>query len=133
MLHLDAHPGQGLALTDVEFALAENYRVRPDVLVLLRDRAVSLDTARVPVPGAPDLAIEIISPSERSPDTQEKLEAYVRHGAREVWQVYPKSRSVVIHRGGASVILGVGERITTSLLPGFSLEIKALFPSILQI
>jgi Uma2 family endonuclease len=127
MLHLDQYPEEGLALTDVEFALAEDYRVRPDVLVLLHERAVSLDTTRVPIPGAPDLAVEIISPSERSLDTQQKLQAYLQHGTREVWQVYPKSKSVVIHRDGTSAILASGEHVTTSLLPGFSLEIKTLF------
>jgi hypothetical protein len=48
-------------------------------------------------------------------------------GTREVWQVYPKSKSVVIHRDGTSAILASGEHVTTSLLPGFSLEIKTLF------
>ncbi|HXU21183.1 MAG TPA: Uma2 family endonuclease [Verrucomicrobiae bacterium] len=119
MIHLRANPGQGLALTDVEFALDENYRVRPDVLVLLHDRAHSLDMKKIPVPGAPDLAIEIISPSERSSDTQEKLQAYLRYGTREVWQVYPKSRSVVVYRGGESSTLADGE-LSTPLLEGFS-------------
>lgn len=48
MIHLRANPGQGLALTDVEFALDENYRVRPDVLVLLHDRAQNLDMNKIP-------------------------------------------------------------------------------------
>jgi Uma2 family endonuclease len=45
---------------------------------------------RAPVPGSPDIAVEVISPSERAVDTQAKLEAYLRYGAREVWQIYPK-------------------------------------------
>jgi Uma2 family endonuclease len=126
MVYLDAHPGTGLALSDVEFALADNYRVRPDVLVLSQQRMSSLDMNRVPVPGAPDLAVEIISPSERSPDTHDKLQAYLRYGTTEVWQVYPKSKSVVINRGGTSAILASGQAISTPMLPGFSLAIGTL-------
>src|SRR5271169_5457078 len=57
MLHLQSNPEQGLALTDVEFALNESSRVRPDVLVLSSSRAKTLDPNQVPVPGAPDLAV----------------------------------------------------------------------------
>lgn len=126
-LHFRAHSDQGLALADVEFALGENYRVRPDVFVLLQERALTVDRDKVPIPGAPDIAIEVISPSERTSDSQQKLEAYLRHGTQEVWQVYPKSKSVVIYRGAISVTLGSGRHITTPLLPGFSLAVQSLF------
>jgi Uma2 family endonuclease len=130
MLHLQTNPGQGLALTDVEFALHKDYRVRPDVLVLLGERAKSLDVTKVPVPGAPDLAVEIISPSERSSETQEKLQAYLHHGTKEVWQVYPKSKAVVVHRGGTSVTVSAGGQLTTALLAGLSLNLEAVFQEI---
>ena len=130
VLYFDANPRLGMTLTDVEFALADNYRVRPDILVLMGERADSLDLAKIPVPGAPDLAVEIISPSERASDTHEKLQAYVRYGTREVWQVYPKSKSVVIHRAGGSSTLTADLSLSSALLPGFSLEIAALFPAV---
>jgi len=127
LLYLDRKPGSGMAFTDLEFALTENCRVRPDVLFLVQDRAARLDMSRIPVPGCPDLAVEIISPSERSSDTQEKLQTYLANGTEEVWQVYPKSKCVVVHRGGASAILSAGEHISTSMLPDFSLGLDALF------
>jgi len=127
MLHFTANPNQGLSVSDVEFALGKDHRMRPDVLILLAERLASVDIEKVPVPGAPDIAVEVISPSERAVHTQAKLEAYLRLGAREVWQVYPKSKSVIIHRGNSSTTLGVGEVITTPLLPGFSLDTKKLF------
>ncbi len=127
LLHLQANPSQGLALTDVEFALDDNSRVRPDVLVLLHARALSLDIQKVPVPGAPDLAVEVISPSERSADTQLKLQRYLQNGTQEVWQVYPKSRSIVVHRNAASQIFLPGQQLATPLLPSFSLDLQAMF------
>ncbi len=127
MVYFRAHAEYGRVFTDVEFALDDNHRVRPDVLVLLGERAASLDMNRVPVPGAPDIAVEIISPSERSFETQQKLNAYLRLGTREVWQVYPKSKSVVVHRAGASNTVTSAGRIESTLLPGFVLDVKTLF------
>ncbi len=127
MAYFSANREVGRVFTDLEFALDADYRVRPDVLILLGERAASLDMKRVPVPGAPDLAVEIISPSERSFETQQKLHAYLQYGTREVWQVYPKSKAVVVHRGGTSTTFTEDERIETPLLPGFALEAKTLF------
>lgn len=124
---LRSNPGQGIVLTDVEFALDKATRVRPDLLLLGSARANSIDVDKVPVDGSPDLAIEIISPTERSLDTQQKLEAYLRAGTGEVWQVYPKSRSVVSHREGSSVILAADRTLETPLLPGFSIPVSLLF------
>jgi Uma2 family endonuclease len=127
VLHLRAHHGQGIAVADVEFALDENYRVRPDVFILLTERAASHDRSRVPIPGAPDIAIEVISPSERSVDSQLKVKAYLQHGTREVWQVYPKLKSVIIHRGATALALEETDTISSELLPGFSLPVRSLF------
>jgi Uma2 family endonuclease len=118
---------RGTSLADVEFALDDNYRVRPDVFVLLSERAARLDHKKVPVPGAPDIAIEVISPSERASDAQRKVDAYFRYGAQEVWQVYPESRAVLVHHGSSATTLTVGQNITTPHLPGFSLPVQSLF------
>jgi Uma2 family endonuclease len=128
LLYFRDRAGFGMALTDVEMALAPDCRVRPDVFVLLGERAASLDISNVPISGAPDIAVEIISASERSTETQEKLETCLRHGTGEVWQVYPKSRSVVVHRPGAgAIILSSEQRLATPLLPDFVLDLSTLY------
>jgi Uma2 family endonuclease len=127
MLYFQAHPEIGTVLNDVEFALDRDCRVRPDVLVLLAGRLPALDVNRVPVPGAPDIAVEIISPSEGASDIRQKLDAYLNHGTQEVWQVYPRSKSVVVHRGATSTTLKAPESVVTLLLPGFSLPVQSLF------
>jgi Uma2 family endonuclease len=110
----------GIAMADVEFALSDLLRLRPDVCVLLGERARQLDPDRVPVPGAPDLAVEVISPTERATESHEKVLAYLRNGTAEVWQVFPKSRTVQIHRGTVSVSLDSSGHVTSDLLPGFA-------------
>ncbi len=129
VLHFQKSGERALALSDVEFALDDDVRVRPDVLVLLEPRAASVDMQSVPIPGAPDIAVEVISPSERAVDSQAKVQAYLRYGTQEVWQVFPRSRTVVIHRGAASTTLGETEAIATPLLPGFSLAVSDIFKS----
>jgi len=96
------------------------------------------------VHGAPDIAVEMISPSERtseaqrkvdeviSPaerayDTQQKLDDYLHYGTKEVWQVYPKSRSTMVYRGARKTKVTTGEQLITPPLPGFSLAVESLF------
>src|SRR5581483_2046048 len=55
---------KGASAHGVEFALTADDRVRPDVSVLAADKLDRLDLDRIPIPCAPDLAVEIISPSE---------------------------------------------------------------------
>jgi Uma2 family endonuclease len=118
---------KGLAYSDVEFALTDNDRLRPDVCVLLGTKAAGLDLDQVPIAGAPDIAVEVISPTERASDSHEKVRAYLRSGTREVWQVYPKSSTVQIHRQENSYRAERDDQITSGLLPGFQLAIQSLY------
>ena len=124
--HLSAHPNQGESFIDIEFALSPDHRVPPDVLVLGPEFVARLDVRKTPVTGAPDLAVEIISPSKRAGETQAKLLSYLRFGTSEVWQVYPELRTIVVHRYGRSETVTAGA-LTSPLLPGFFLEIDRVF------
>jgi Uma2 family endonuclease len=126
MPYFGKRPG-GIVLADVEFALSDANRVRPDVFVLLDERAATLDRSKVPIPGAPDIAVEVISPSERTPESMRKVETYLRHGVREVWQVFPTLREVVVFTPREYRQLAAAESLTTGLLPDFSLAISSLF------
>ena len=119
---------QGLVLADVEFALAHDIRVRPDVLVLLGEKAERLDKSRAPVEGCPDIAVEVISPSERASDSMRKVDVYLAHGVREVWQIYPKTQQILIYTASQEVRkLPETAGLSTPLLPGFELAISKLF------
>jgi Uma2 family endonuclease len=122
---LEDYLSDGLVLADLEFALAPSVRLRPDVCVLLADKTRQLDTERSPVPGAPDIAIEVISPTERATTSHEKARTYLRCGTQEVWQVYPKSRTVQIHRGATASSLDADGQITSGLLPGFAVPVSS--------
>ncbi len=125
--YLEQSKTTGLASRDVEFAMSEMDRVRPDVCVLLGDKAARVDPERTPIPGAPDIAIEVISPSERASESYDKVRAYLRNGTTEVWQIYPKSRTVQMHRGETARSLEWSQPIETDLLPGFDLRLASRF------
>jgi Uma2 family endonuclease len=118
---------RGLAGYDLEFALSDSDRVRPDVFVLLEEKATRLNWDKVPVPGPPDIAVEIISPSETADEIHNKVRRYLDSGTLEVWQVYPKSRSVIIHRSNLAREFGADCVISTDLLPGLSISVASLF------
>ena len=81
-------------------------------------------------PIAPDLAVEVVSPSERRADVQVKVAEYFAAGARAVWVIEPASRTVHAYGSpGVAQVFGVDDTLTGGdLLPGFRCEVRRLFP-----
>jgi Uma2 family endonuclease len=100
----------------------------PDVAFVSAARVKATDRAGFYYQ-APDLAIEIVSPSEHTVDTQAKVNDYLRRGTREVWVVYPDTQQIsVLRPDGTATIYGVGQHIPGGdLLPGFSLDVTGVF------
>jgi Uma2 family endonuclease len=76
--------------------------------------------------GAPAIAIEIVSPSDRAADLRQKTELCFHFGAREVWCVYPNTRQVEIIVPGSARVLGESDVVSTPLLPGFELSVASI-------
>ena len=70
--------------------------------------------------GAPELAIEVVSPSDTAKHLKRKVDAYLEGGSKSVWIVFPEARSVMIHQGDSVRELKASQSITDPLLPGFS-------------
>lgn len=89
----------GEVFGETGFVLARNPdTVRgPDLSFVSRERLSNLDDARFFM-GAPDLAVEILSPSNRRGEMHAKVADYLAAGARLVWVVDPKKRSVTVYR-----------------------------------
>jgi Uma2 family endonuclease len=101
--------------------------VQPDVFFVTAAR--SHIVVEKNVQGAPDLVVEVLSPSNRAYDEQFKLEAYERLGIIEYWIVDPDESSVSVFRrsGNRFVRVNVGDTVTTPILPGFALPLHQLF------
>lgn len=79
--------------------------------------------------GYPDLAVEVISDSERPSRVQAKVARYLEAGTTLVWCVYPDKKQVVVYSNNdAPTILGLTDSLTAEpVLPGFRLELAELF------
>ncbi len=96
----------------------------PDVSVVKRSRLPGV--TRV-FKGAPDLAIEVVSPSDTAKHLARKVDAYLQGGAKSVWIVFPKARSVEVHTRESVCKLKGDQAITDPMLPGFSSPVAAFF------
>lgn len=84
--------------------------------------------------GAPDLTLEILSPTSVRHDLLVKLDLYQRAGVREYWVVSPEDKSVHVFLldGGAlklSHVYGAGDTAKAGILDGCSIELSKVFPA----
>jgi len=77
----------------------------------------------------PDLAIEVVSPSNSAFAVQRKVHDYFKAGVTRVWVVYPEQAEVYIYSTPQQVqVVGVGQELDGGdLLPGFRLPVAVLF------
>jgi Uma2 family endonuclease len=80
-------------------------------------------------PFAPDLAVEVVSPANSASALQAKIVEYFEKGARQVWIIYPTSRTLYLYTALKRVrILDANDTLEGGdLLPNFSLPIRELF------
>ena len=109
-----------------QFVLAEDTARIPDVAVV---RTEKLATSRDPdvFAFAPDIAIEILSPSETPTDAEKKVEEYLAAGAAEVWQVFAELRKIHIRTIAGTRELKADDVLDTPVLPGFQVPLSAIF------
>jgi Uma2 family endonuclease len=82
------------------------------------------------MPVIPELAVEVVSPSNYQDDIDEKIEEYFEAGVKEVWVVSTKLRRVTQYTSANDVErYGISEILTSDLLPGYELPIAKLFPA----
>ncbi len=105
--------------------------VQPDICVVCDH--TKLDDAGCK--GAPDLIVEILSPSTASKDLNEKYQLYEEHGVKEYWVVYPGEAVLEIYelKGGKYVSKGKfvkEDKVTSKVLPGFTMYLAEVFEGV---
>ena len=127
--YLQKNPAGELFTSDNLFVLGPTTKRAPDLSFILAERASKIDSAK-DVPGAPDLAIEVLSPSDKAAAMRRKVKQYFGAGARAVWLIYPALREVEVWESVSGPARVVGENDALELrdlLPGFSLIVRSLF------
>ena len=114
----------------VHCILEKHVNVEPDLCFVSKDRFDTFDGGVIR--GAPDLVIEILSPSNRSHDTLVKFRHYERFGVREYWLVDPRERVVAVHalKQSRYELLGEfrnGQTVKTHVLDGLALDPARIF------
>jgi Uma2 family endonuclease len=101
----------------------------PDLAFVRRERIPAGGIPREFWTGAPDLAVEVISPSDRYTEVEEKVQDWLSAGTHMVVVVNPRTRAVTVYRAPTEVT-----RLTESdlfsggdLLPGFTCRVSEFF------
>ena len=112
------------------FRLSVDHCFEPDLSFVSRERLkLILPNKDKLFHGPPDLAIEVLSPSDSITKTERKLALYLAHGTKLAWMIDPKTRTARVYRASSVSELIRGERFLTgnSVLPGFRLSLAKLF------
>jgi Uma2 family endonuclease len=101
----------------------------PDVAFLSPRRLREVEGVTGYVPGAPDLAVEVISPTDLYLDVEDTIAEWLEHGTQVVFVVNPWRKVVAVHRPGQPVvILGIEDTLSAEdVVPGWSLAVRDLF------
>lgn len=125
------HPAQGeLFIAPVDVVLSDTDVVQPDIIFISKERAAIITEANIQ--GAPDLVVEILSPSTRERDLGIKKKLYERYGVQEYWIADPTTKTIqVYHATDAGLELVRSFSMTThlqsTLLPQCTIAIAAVF------
>lgn len=101
----------------------------PDVAFVRADRVPPAEQEEKFLNLVPDLALEIVSPTDYPKLLAEKLAAYMEAGTPCVWRFYPRIQTIHVYRPGFDeVVLGSDDtRDGGDILPGFSIRVGDLF------
>jgi Uma2 family endonuclease len=123
--------GLGEVVAELGFVLSKDPdTVRaPDIAYLSRATLARVRDEDRYVSGAPDVAVEVLSPSNRRAAIRSKVADFLAAGARLVWVVDPARRRVTVYETLLSPrVLGEGEMLDGGdVVPGFSLPLSKLF------
>lgn len=134
VVFLDSHPDLADVVgaeTGFRLARTPDTVLGPDAAVVMRDRLPPANQCRGYLELAPDLVVEIVSPTDRWTTVSGKIEAYLAAGVRLVWLIEPGARAVRVYTpSGAERRLRAtaGDVLEAEpVLPGFRLPLADLF------
>lgn len=112
-----------------DVVLSETNVVQPDVIFVSNERNISTPDN---IWGAPDLVVEVVSPSSIGRDWRTKLDLYDEHGVREYWLADPDAQRVWVMARGENTLeevgnYGSGDTLISPLLKDFAGNLAEVF------
>ena len=133
MLRVYAREHGGLAAdSPIDIVFSEYDVLQPDVIYFTPARAHLIDANRV-IRHAPDLCVEVLSPSTAATDRGKKMQMFARYQVPEYWIVDPASETIEIYALRASgydlQLTAAGEdEVSSAVLPGHTFSVRSIFP-----
>jgi Uncharacterized protein conserved in cyanobacteria, COG4636 len=116
-----------LAASSAGFKMVTGNIRSPDVSLVLRERLPEGKPPQGFLEGAPDLAIEVLSPNEDWAELGRKLGEYFASGTKQVWLVDPEKHMVTVYKSLTEVrVFYADDEISTELLPSFRCKVSEL-------
>jgi Uma2 family endonuclease len=101
----------------------------PDISFIAKAKVPASGVPKTFWPGAPDLAVEVVSPNDRVYEIDEKVEDWLEAGTSLVWVVNPRRRTVTVYRPGENPL--VLDKAATldglDVVPGFQCRVSDIF------
>ncbi len=120
----------GVVITaETGYKLAEHTMRDPDVSFVSKERLAAVGMPVGFFPGAPDLAVEVVSPGDCASELQKKIQDYFQAGTRMVWVLYPQSKQVHVYGSPKEIrVLEAQDSLSgEDVLPGFSVVVEEFF------
>ena len=101
----------------------------PDIAFIKQERVDQVGEPKGYWPGAPDLAVEVISPNDKVSEIEEKVKEWLEAGTSLVWIVSPKIRAVTVYHSLTDIVILTEKDMLTGgeVVPGFQYPVAKLF------
>jgi len=101
----------------------------PDIAFIRQQRVAEIGETKGFWPGAPDLAVEVLSPDDTVAEVEEKVSEWLTAGTRQVWVVSAKLRTVTVYRSPIDILVLTEKDLLDGgdLFPDFQIAVKEIF------
>ncbi len=126
--HVTKHSLGEIFHAPIDVVLSDEDVVQPDIIFISTARSASI--TRKNIRGAPDLVVEILSPSTAAVDRGPKRALYERAGVTEYWLVDPDVRTVEVRELGSPRRVRIykdDQSFESAVLPGLVVRLAEIF------
>lgn len=113
------------AFVEIAYEVTETDTFGPDVSVV-RSARLLREGERI-IPGAPEIAIEVVSPTDTYVHLKSKIRAYLANGSGAVWVAYPEEKLIEVHTTDGMREIKGEQILANELLPEFSQPAASFF------
>src|SRR5690606_17589737 len=101
----------------------------PDIAFVRKERSLFLERPKSFADEAPNLAVEVLSPSDQVSEVDDKITSWLNAGCEAVWVVNPNLKTVTVHHAAGDIRLFsvADELVDEQVVPGFRCAVADLF------